>query len=270
MHVSASSTSSRNELVRFRAHGTWSAQIPQPKTQPVDYGARSVCGPRPSPGGRRGRSTDAGGGGRGGTAAEDNTAFGRYNFVRCPSARNGYPLAPARGAAVDVEFQSTGRRRTFEARWRAAVAQQPAPEGSFSSEPTRRHQGELRVPPAQGHREDVGSHHGPGARQRYRHWFHGRASQPINASPRVQAPSPGVRALSKPHPPLVHMPRVAVENLRTWTAVCESCGFDLLFIPVMDLHKMQFPNTPAGTVPVQFTTRCVLCSQTMHVTKRPE
>ena len=95
----------------------------------------------------------------------------------------------------------------------------------------------------------------------------------LNQSHHVPEFKPGAKVFvrpSKSHPPLLQVPRVAVDNLREWTTVCEGCGFDLLFIPVADLAKMQFPNAPAGSVPVRFTTRCIMCQQTMHVAERPK
>jgi len=57
-------------------------------------------------------------------------------------------------------------------------------------------------------------------------------------------------------------------NLREWTSVCGSCGFDMVLEPMSELARRQFPNAPAGAVPVMFTTRCAMCGQTMTVEHR--
>lgn len=73
---------------------------------------------------------------------------------------------------------------------------------------------------------------------------------------------------SKSHPPALWVPEVAAANLAKWSTVCASCGFDLLFVPVSDLVKMQFPNIPPGAVMDRFTTRCLMCRETMNVANR--
>lgn len=78
-----------------------------------------------------------------------------------------------------------------------------------------------------------------------------------------------VRA-SRSHPPLMYVPPEAARNLEEWTSTCEKCGCDLVFIPVEDLARMQFPDAPKGSVPVRFTTRCLLCMGTMHVYRKNE
>ena len=89
-----------------------------------------------------------------------------------------------------------------------------------------------------------------------------------HASPALAA---GMKVLvrpSKSHPPMLWVPPAAAQNLARWSTVCEACGFDLLFIPVDELAKMQFPDAPPGAVVERFTTRCLMCRATMHVAKR--
>jgi hypothetical protein len=71
---------------------------------------------------------------------------------------------------------------------------------------------------------------------------------------------------SRSHPPMLWVPDgAAAENLKTHTSVCSKCGFDLIFIPIAELTKMQFPNIPAGSVLERMTTRCMMCGETMDV-----
>ncbi|MFT3714097.1 MAG: hypothetical protein QM817_41070 [Archangium sp.] len=58
---------------------------------------------------------------------------------------------------------------------------------------------------------------------------------------------------------------VMEENLRTWDAKCQACGFDLMLEPAADVIKRSFPNAPAGSVMHGFTMRCAMCNQTMMV-----
>lgn len=82
----------------------------------------------------------------------------------------------------------------------------------------------------------------------------------------------GTRVMIRPsrsHPPALWVPEgPAADNLRTHTAVCEACGFDLVFIPIAELQKMQFPDLPPGMELEQMTTRCLMCRSTMHVARR--
>jgi hypothetical protein len=68
----------------------------------------------------------------------------------------------------------------------------------------------------------------------------------------------------------VWVTRPARENLLAWTTRCRTCGFDMLFEPVADVARKQFPTAPRGTIPVMFTTRCPLCAQTMTVEQRDD
>ena len=52
-------------------------------------------------------------------------------------------------------------------------------------------------------------------------------------------------------------------NLLDWTGACEECGCDLVFAPMNELFRLQFPDTPENYKPVALTTRCELCGGTM-------
>jgi hypothetical protein len=83
----------------------------------------------------------------------------------------------------------------------------------------------------------------------------------------------GVRVMVRPsrsHPPALWVPDgPAADNLLTYSSVCEKCGFDLVFIPMSELAKMQFPDAPPGAVFERMTTRCLMCRNTMHIAKLP-
>jgi hypothetical protein len=99
----------------------------------------------------------------------------------------------------------------------------------------------------------------------------GYVGQLLNTSHVEPAFAAGVRVLVRPsrsHPPMLFVPQVAAQNLERWKSECSQCGFDLVFIAVAELVKMQFPNVPAGAEMQQFTTRCLMCRGTMHVALR--
>ena len=93
----------------------------------------------------------------------------------------------------------------------------------------------------------------------------------LNTSHLEPALAQGARVLirpSKSHPPALWVPDGAcADNLREWSSVCEKCGFDLVFIPISELAKMQFPDAPPGAVFERMTTRCLMCKSTMHLAK---
>lgn len=91
----------------------------------------------------------------------------------------------------------------------------------------------------------------------------------LNTSQRAPELSSGANVLVRATPskfPVVWVPPAAAANLVSWSSVCEACGFDLVFLPMEELVRMQFPSAPPGAVMERFTTRCLLCRETMHVT----
>jgi hypothetical protein len=94
----------------------------------------------------------------------------------------------------------------------------------------------------------------------------------LNTSHLEPSLAAGARVMVRPshsHPPAMWVPDGAcADNLRAYSSVCEKCGFDLIFIPIADLARMQFPDAPPNTMMEQMTTRCLMCRSTMHVAKR--
>lgn len=63
---------------------------------------------------------------------------------------------------------------------------------------------------------------------------------------------------------------VTAQNLATWDARCEACGFDLVLEPVEVLIARSFPDSPAGTVFEALTTRCAMCRQTQVLQQKQQ
>ena len=61
---------------------------------------------------------------------------------------------------------------------------------------------------------------------------------------------------------------VALANLRDFECQCRGCGFDMHPFPLTEVAAAQFPDVADGFLPVQFTTGCPVCPETMLVTNR--
>jgi hypothetical protein len=94
----------------------------------------------------------------------------------------------------------------------------------------------------------------------------------LNTSHVDPAQREGTRVLVRPsrsHPPALWVPDGAcADNLRSHESQCEQCGFELIFIPIAELTRLQFPAMPPGSLLEFMTTRCLMCRGTMDVKLR--
>lgn len=98
--------------------------------------------------------------------------------------------------------------------------------------------------------------------------YRGTLLNTAHSDPRVAA---GESVLVRPAPgsPMpIWLSAVVQENLRGWSAKCESCGFDLVVEPVKTLIARHFPTAPADAVFEALTTRCALCRGTQVLSRR--
>jgi hypothetical protein len=92
-------------------------------------------------------------------------------------------------------------------------------------------------------------------------------NQPQSAKePKVQSVVTVRSTIGVPEP--VYISPVMKHNWGVWKCFCRGCGFDLLFESIDDIKKRAWSQLPPGTQLQTFTTRCLLCAETVVVENR--
>jgi hypothetical protein len=89
-------------------------------------------------------------------------------------------------------------------------------------------------------------------------------NQPQSAKePKVQSVVSVRSTVGVPEP--VYVSPTMRANWFDWRCVCRGCGFDLLFETVEDMKKRLYTQLPPNTQMQMFTSRCLLCAETVVI-----